>query len=67
MSHVRVCACVCARTCIQTGAFQEACEKLDQHLQYDPEPEASVWLWKAVCKYGKGLGFRCGSGLLSGC
>jgi intraflagellar transport protein 56 len=21
---------------------------------HDPEPEASVWLWKAVCKYGMG-------------
>ena len=34
---------------------QEAVDRLDDHLNHDPEPEPSVWLWKAVCKYGLGL------------
>ena len=37
------------------GEFQEAVDRLDDHLNHDPEPEPSVWLWKAVCKYGQGL------------
>ena len=36
------------------GAFREAIEQLDKHLNHDPEPEQSAWLWKGLCEYGNG-------------
>ena len=35
--------------------MQEAADRLEDHLQHDPDPEPAVWLWKAVCKFGLGL------------